>query len=92
MQLQMKVTATKTNSRVQKTGENKGEAKHSVDIFGFSDDGFPAHFAIYGLSGSAESAAVAAKYPAGTVLRASIAPREPYFVDQAELSVIETKK
>jgi hypothetical protein len=47
---------------------------------------------VYGLGSAAEAQAVAAKYPVGTVLRANIAPREPFYVESAQLSIVEAKK
>jgi hypothetical protein len=88
MKLQINVTAALVNSRMLTSGDNKGETKHSVSIFGVAEDGIPATFAIYGLASASEAQAVAAKYPAGTRLAATVAPREPYFVDQGQLSVI----
>lgn len=91
MHLQIKVTAVIVNSRVARSGDSKGETKHSVAIYGLSDDGLPAQFAVYGLPSAEEAKKVASLYPAGSVVRAQVAPREPYFVDVSELSVLSGK-
>ena len=95
MKLEIKVTAVKVNSRFAKgkTPGDLGEIKHSVDIFGFSADGFPAQFVMYGLPSAESAKATAAKYPSGVTVVASVAPRDPYFVSDEELSVTpEAKK
>ena len=92
MNLQIKVTAAIVNQRVARKGEEKGEVKHSVQFFGVSEDGIPAQFACYGVSSHAEAEALAAKYPAGTNLKARNIPRDAYFVDPSELSTIPSGK
>lgn len=92
MYLKIKVTASLANQRVARSGENKGQVSHSVTVFGMSEDGIPAQFAITGLASASDSAAVAAKYPAGVELRGQVVPSDPFYIDQDRLQVIQPGK
>ena len=88
MYLSLKVTATLVNSRVARSGDNKGQVSHSVTIYGTADDGVPAQFAIYNLASQADAQQLAAKYPAGTAIRGQVVTNDPFFIDQDRLSVV----
>ena len=92
MKLKIVVSAVVVNSRVVGKGENKGETKHSVQFFGLSEDGIPAQFACYSPNSIAQAQALASRFPVGSHLDCRNIPREPYFVDESELTIELQKK
>ena len=89
MFIEMKVTAALANTRVGRSGENKGQVTHSVTIYGIAGDGVPAQFAIYGLPSLADSQEVARKYAAGSTIRGQVITNDPFFIDQDRLTVVQ---
>ena len=87
MQLNLKVLSSVVNTRVLRSGDDKGQSRYSVDIYAHSGDMVPSKFCISGFTTEADAQAVAAKYPhnAGVVVRYT--PRDTMWIDQGEIQL-----
>lgn len=91
MKIQLTVLATTVNSRVLRSGEDKGATKYAVDIYGHTGDYIPSRFVVFGLSSEAEAQAIAAQYPGGSQVLVDYIPREAVYVDAPNLHPVGKK-
>jgi hypothetical protein len=85
MQLQLKILSAVVNSRVLRSGDDKGQTKYSVDLYAHSGDMVPSKFVISGLSSETEAQAVASKYPHNASVVVRYTPRDSVWLDQSEI-------
>jgi hypothetical protein len=85
MQLQLKVLSAVVNSRVLRSGDEKGSTKYSVDLYAHSGDMVPSKFVVSGLSSEAEAQAIAAKYPHNATISVRYTPRDSVWLDSSDI-------
>jgi hypothetical protein len=85
MQLNLKILSAVVNSRVLRSGDEKGATKYSVDLYAHSGDMVPSKFVVSGLSSEAEAQAIAAKYPHNASVVVRYTPRDSVWLDQSEI-------
>lgn len=85
MHIQLKVLSAVVNSRVLRSGDDKGQTKYSVDLYAHSGDNVPSKFVISGLSSEAEAQAIASKYPHNANILVNLVPRDALWLDQADI-------
>jgi hypothetical protein len=86
MQIQAKVITSTVNSRVLRSGDDKGQTKYSVDVHAQVGDLVPCKFVISGLGSEAEAAALAAKHPAGSLATVRYEPRDAMWLNAQDIS------
>lgn len=85
MHIQLKVLSAVVNSRVLRSGDDKGQTKYSVDLYAHSGDNVPSKFVISGLSSETEAQAIASKYPHNANILVNLVPRDALWLDQADI-------
>jgi hypothetical protein len=88
MQIQLKVLSTVVNSRVLRSGDDKGQTKYSVDFYAHTGDMVPSKFVISGLASQADAEAIAAKYPHNSTANVRLVPRDALWLDAADLQPV----
>ena len=86
MQLNLNVLSAVVNSRVLRSGDDKGQTKYSVDLYAHTGDMVPSKFVISGLGSEAEAQAIAAKYPHNAKVLVRYTPRDSVWLDASEIS------
>lgn len=85
MHIQLKVLSAVVNSRVLRSGDDKGQTKYSVDLYAHSGDNVPSKFVISGLGSETEAQAIASKYPHNANILVNLVPRDALWLDQADI-------
>lgn len=85
MQLQLKVLSAVVNSRVLRSGDDKGQTKYSVDLYAHTGDMVPSKFVISGLGSESEAQAIAAKYPHNTSVSVKYTPRDSMWIESGDI-------
>jgi hypothetical protein len=88
MQIQLKILSAVVNSRVLRSGDEKGSTKYSVDLYAHSGDNVPSKFVVSGLSSEAEAQAIAAKYPHNAAVNVRLVPRDAMWLDASDLQPV----
>lgn len=89
MQLQLNVLSAVVNSRVLRSGDDKGQTKYSVDLYAHTGDMVPSKFVISGLGSEAEAQAIASKYPHNAKVLVRYTPRDSVWLDASEISPVK---
>lgn len=85
MHIQLKVLSAVVNSRVLRSGDDKGQTKYSVDLYAHSGDNVPSKFVISGLNSQSEAESLASKYPHNANILVNLVPRDALWLDQADI-------
>jgi len=85
MQLQLKVLSAVVNSRVLRSGDDKGQTKYSVDLYAHTGDMVPSKFVISGLSSEADAQALATKYPHNSTINVRYVPRDSMWLESSDI-------
>lgn len=85
MQLQLKVLSAVVNSRVLRSGDDKGQTKFSVDLYAHTGDMVPSKFVVSGLSSEADAQALAAKYPHNATINVRYVPRDSMWLEASDI-------
>lgn len=88
MQIQAKVITAVVNSRVLRSGDDKGQTKYSVDIYAQVGDLVPCKFVISSLGSEAEASALAAKYPGNSLASIRYEPRDSMWLNAPDISPV----
>jgi hypothetical protein len=88
MQIQLKILSAVVNSRVLRSGDEKGSTKYSVDLYAHTGDNVPSKFVVSGLSSEAEAQAIAAKYPHNAAVNVRLVPRDAMWLDASDLQPV----
>jgi hypothetical protein len=88
MLIQGKVITSVVNSRVLRSGDDKGQTKYSVDIYAQVGDLVPCKFVVSGLSSEAEAAALASKHPTGSTASVRYEPRDAMWLNSSDISPV----
>lgn len=92
MKIRTKVLAAAPQSRVLRSGDAKGETRHSVDVYLTSEgDMIPSCFTITGIASADEAQNLARRYAPGTVAELTLVPREKTYIDASELVPVTAK-
>lgn len=88
MFIEANVTAALATSRVLRSGEDKGESRHTANIYAVATDGVPVQFSV--TCGSEQEARdLVGKYQAGTKVRVQIVPRDVFWADAHQLVIVK---
>ncbi len=87
MQLNLKVLSSVVNTRVLRSGDEKGQSRYSVDIYVHSGDMVPSKFCISGFTTEADAQVVAAKYQHNSSVSVRYTPRDTIWIDQGEIQL-----
>jgi hypothetical protein len=88
MQLQVKVMSAVVNSRVLRSGDDKGQTKYSVDLYVHTGDMVPSKFVVSGLGSEAEAQAIAAKFPHNAGAMVNLVPRDALWLDARDIQPV----
>jgi hypothetical protein len=88
MQIQAKVITSVVNSRVLRSGDDKGQTKYSVDIHAQVGDLVPCKFVVSGLSSEAEAVALASKHPSGSSASVRYEPRDAMWLNSSDIAPV----
>lgn len=89
MQINLNVLSAVVNSRVLRSGDDKGQTKYSVDLYAHTGDMVPSKFVISGLGSEAEAQAIAAKYPHNAKVVVRYTPRDSVWLDSSEIQPVK---
>lgn len=89
MNINLVVLSSVVNSRVLRTGEEKGQIKYSVDIYAHSGDNIPSKFVVSGLSSQDDAQALASKYPHNSKVVVRYTPRDSVWLDASEIQPVK---
>ena len=89
MKLRLTILASTVNSRVLRSGDDKGQTKYSVDIYAHSGDSVPSRFVIFDRSSESEARALAAKFPTGTTVEVNLVPRDALYIEPADINAVK---
>lgn len=92
MNIKAKITATLVNSRVLRSGEQRGETAHGVQVFALADDGVPVQFSVTGHKSKADAEAFASQYPAGSEVVVQYVTRDPLYLEPHQLVAVKPSK
>lgn len=91
MHIQLKVLSAVVNSRVLRSGDDKGKTSYSVDLYAHTGDMVPSKFVVTGLSSEGEAQALAAKYPHGASVVVNLVPRDALWLSSWDVQPATTK-
>jgi hypothetical protein len=93
MKVKVKVVVAVPQARTLRSGEDKGQVRHSVDLYLQSEnDLVPSKFSMTGLADADAAAGVVAKYPPGSVAELTLVPRDVLYLDPSELKPLASAK
>jgi hypothetical protein len=85
MQINIKILSAVVNSRVLRSGDDKGQTKFSVDLYAHTGDMVPSKFVISGLASEADAQAIVAKFPHNTSAALNLVPRDALWIDLRDI-------
>jgi len=91
MQLNLKILSAVVNSRVLRSGEEKGNTTYSVDLYAHTGDNVPSKFVVSGITSEAEAQSIASKYPHGSQVLIKLVPRDALWLNASDLQPVASK-